>query len=249
MTPKKILAIGGHPDDVEQFMGGTLMLLAKAGYEITVAAMTDGACGSHELSAEEIVKIRKEESENAAKLLGAKKFISVGIKDGSIEYNLENVRKLVALIREIQPDIILTHPTDDYMTDHWHTGALVLWAVPEARHENFEAPGTVIPAYPHVYHCDPQGLTLSDGQIVRVNTIVDISTVIDEKMKAFAEHKSQLSFMDSHDDTIHKTKRWHITRGEQANVEYGEGFCQQLKAEYPKTNLLKTLLEDKVFTL
>jgi LmbE family N-acetylglucosaminyl deacetylase len=255
MTPKKILAIGGHPDDVEQFMGGTLLLLTKAGHEITVAAMTDGACGSHEVSAEEIVKTRHEESENAAKLLGVKKFINLGIRDGSIEYNLENVKKVVALIRDVNPDIILTHPgKDDYMTDHWHTGALVLWAVPEATHENFDSPtnSPAIKDYPAVYHCDPQGLTDAEGQVPHVNTIVDISSSIDEKMKAFAAHASQMNFMDSQQgkkDAIYKTKRWDIIRGEQINVEFGEGFNQQLNAEYPKQNLLKELLAEKVFTL
>lgn len=254
MTPKKILAIGGHPDDVEQFMGGTLMLLAKSGHNVTVAAMTDGACGSHKVSAEEIVRIRRKESEKAAKLLGAKQFINIGIGDGSVEYNLENTKKIVALVRDVNPDIILTHPgKDDYMTDHWHTGALVLWAVPEARHKNFDAPTSspAISSYPLVYHCDPEGLTDTYGQIPPVNTIVDITSVIDEKMKAFAAHASQIHFMDSqkNHDTIWTTKRWNIIRGAQINVEYAEGFNQQLNAEYPKQNILKELLGEKVFTL
>lgn len=112
MANKHVLAIGGHPDDMEQFAGGTLILLKKAGYGVTIAALTDGACGSHTKSPQEIVSIRLKEAEEAAEKIGAKYF-NLGIRDGSIEYNLENTRKLVKLIREVNPEIIITHPTDE----------------------------------------------------------------------------------------------------------------------------------------
>lgn len=252
-TKKEVLAIGAHPDDMEQFAGGTLILLKKAGFGITIAALTDGACGSKTLRANEIVRIRLKEAEKGAKMLGAN-YINLGIRDGSVEYNLENVRKLVKLIREINPEIIITHPAkDDYMTDHWHTGALVLWAVPEACHPNFHVltNAPVIESMPYVYHTDPQGLTNSDGQIARVNAIVDISDVIEEKLAAFSTHESQVGFL-SHKkkkNAVDKTRRWAITRGEQVRVEYGEGFNQQLNAEYPRKNILVEMLPGKVYTL
>src|SRR3990167_4742085 len=155
---KRVLAIGGHPDDMEQFAGGTLILLKKAGYKTIIAALTDGACGSKTASPHEIIEIRRSESEKAAKKLGAD-YINLGIRDGSIEYNLENTRKIAGLIRDVNPQIIITHPAkEDYMTDHWHTGALVLWAVPEAGHKNFETPSSspVIEQQPYLYHTDPQ---------------------------------------------------------------------------------------------
>jgi LmbE family N-acetylglucosaminyl deacetylase len=249
---KKVLAIGGHPDDMEQFAGGTLILLKKAGYDLTIAALTDGACGSRVATADEIIKIRLEESKKAAKKIGAK-FINLEIRDGSIEYNLENTRKIAGLIRDENPEIIITHPTDDYMTDHWHTGALVIWAVPEAGHKNFETDSDKNPVHPqpYVYHTDPQSLVGKDGQITKVNTIVDVSDVIEKKLEAFAMHSSQMGLLAHRKkgNAVDKTRRWAITRGEQARVEYGEGFNQQLLAEYPRKNILKEILKDKVFTL
>lgn len=256
MANKEVLSIHGHPDDGEQFAGGTLLLLKKAGYGITIAALTDGACGSHTQTAEEIITIRLKEAQDAATLLGAK-YVNLGIRDGSIEYNLENTRKLVKLIREVNPEIIITHPTEDYMTDHSHTGRLILWAIPEAGHKNFEAETDASPIerLPYTYHTDPQGLTLSDGQIVRVNTIVDISDVIEKKLEAFATHKSQMGFLfqgktqEGEPASARKTRRWAITRGEQVRIEYGEGFYQQLHAEYPRKNILVEILPGKVYTL
>src|SRR3989344_3523161 len=241
---KSVLAIGGHPDDMEQFAGGTLLLLKQAGYAVTIAALTDGACGSKTETAEEIVAIRLEEAQKAAEKIGAK-YINLGIRDGSIEYSLENVRKIAGLIRDVNPQIIITHPAkEDYMTDHWHTGALVLWAIPEAGHKNFETGTNASPIKdnPFLYHTDPQGLTFSDGQIAKVNTIVDITQVIEQKMDAFATHKSQIGFLFDCDTkngdsaAARKTRRWAITRGEQARVEYGEGFTQNLLAEYSRNN-------------
>lgn len=250
---KTVLAIGAHPDDMEQFAGGTLILLKQSGYEIVICPLTKGECGSRELSAEEIVKIRNEESVNAAKIIGAR-YLNIGLRDGSIPYDLDTVKKVVGVIREVNPSIIFTHPTVDYIVDHSHTGQLVLWAVPEALHKNFiiDSPVTPLSHHPFVYHTDPQGLTFMDGQIARVNTIVDISDVIDKKMAAFAQHKSQIHFLvkkSGQIDTIEKTKRWAITRGEQVRIAYGEGFQQQLFAEYPRENIVKKILEEKVFTI
>ena len=53
-----ILAIGAHPDDIEQGCGGTLAKYAKAGHKIFTATATNGNVGSSTLSKEEIAAIR-----------------------------------------------------------------------------------------------------------------------------------------------------------------------------------------------
>lgn len=252
---KRILAIGAHYDDMEQFCGGTLILLKKKGYEVLITVLTSGECGSKKLPAKEIVSVREKEAKIGARMIGAN-LLCLGIRDGCVPYDLPTAKKLIKLIREYQPEIIITHPTVDYMTDHAHTGQLVLWAVPEATHPNFpvntKAPS--LDVQPYVYHTDPQGLIGPDGQITRVNTIVDISGVIEQKLKAFGSHKSQIGFLvvDSSGikiDSVEKTRRWAITRGQQVRVEYGEGFNQQLLEQYPRKNILIELLGDTVFTL
>ena len=253
MKKKQVLAIGAHYDDMEQFCGGTLILLKKKGFEIVIAVLTSGECGSKELPAKEIVRVRKKEAKIGARIIGAN-LLCLGIRDGCISYGLPTVKKLVKLIREYQPEIIITHPTIDYMTDHAHTGKLVLWAVPEATHPNFpvQTKAPALESQPYVYNTDPQGLIGVDGQIVRVNTIVDISDVIEQKLRAFASHKSQMGFLKSNRnqiDAVEKTRRWAATRGQQSRVLHGEGFTQQLLEQYPRRNILADILGDKVFTL
>lgn len=66
-----ILAIGAHPDDIEESCGGTLAKYAKLGHKVFTATATNGNVGSSTLSMEEIAAIRKEEARRAASHIGA----------------------------------------------------------------------------------------------------------------------------------------------------------------------------------
>jgi Uncharacterized proteins, LmbE homologs len=59
---KHILAIHAHPDDIEFQCAGTLLLLKERGCTITVATMTPGDCGSAEMDAETIARVRRDEA-------------------------------------------------------------------------------------------------------------------------------------------------------------------------------------------
>lgn len=250
---KEVLAIGCHPDDIEEFCGGTLLLLKEAGYGLTLAVMTQGESGSRVASAEEIAKIRDHEAREAAIALGAK-YINLGLSDEKVEVNPDNTRKLVKVIREVKPQIILTHPVIDYMSDHENTGRLVLEAGPAAKHPNYEADTTAsaIDRLPYLYHWDPQDLKLPTGQYAPIGTIVDISSVIEDKLAAFAKHSSQMGFSEHRktSDVVEKARLWGRIRGLQVGVSYGEGLNQQLMAGYPTRNILAEALGiDKVYSL
>ena len=68
-TNKIVLSIQAHPDDAEFTCAGTLALLQKKGWQVHIATMTPGDCGSATLNRAEISNIRKQEAANAAKLL------------------------------------------------------------------------------------------------------------------------------------------------------------------------------------
>lgn len=254
MNSKKVLAIFAHPDDAEQFCGGTLILLKQKGYQILITALTAGECGSNKLKPSEIVIIRQKEAKLGASIIGAD-YQCMNIADGTVSYDLTTTKRIVKLIREYKPEIIFTHPIIDYMTDHSHLGKLLLWAIPETTHKNFQIDIKAKPLskQPYLYHADPQGLIDASGQIVKVNRIVDINSVIEQKLKALSAHKSQMDFLTvknaSQINVIEKTRRWAITRGQQVRIKYGEGFSQQLLEQYPRNNILVQILKEKVFTL
>ena len=51
MKPLRALAIAAHPDDIEFYMAGTLLLLKGAGWEIHYLNLSSGNCGSAVMSA------------------------------------------------------------------------------------------------------------------------------------------------------------------------------------------------------
>ena len=126
--PKSVaIAIGAHPDDIEFYMAGTLLLLQRAGWEIHYLNVANGCCGSVQYNACQLARIRLDEAKRAAKVLGAH-FHPPICNDMEIVYDLKLVRRIAAVIREVKPTVILTHPPVDYMEDHTNTCRIVVTA-------------------------------------------------------------------------------------------------------------------------
>lgn len=247
-TNKAVLAIGCHPDDIEEFCGGTLLLLKKSGFEINMVVMTLGQNGSKTLSAEEVSQVRDQEAKNSANLIGAN-YINLGLSDEKVEVKSENTLKLVEIIRQINPLIVFTHPTIDYMSDHENTGKLVLEVLPAAKHKNYaQTDAPALETLPALYHWDMQNLKTSAGQYYSVGTIVDISNVIEQKLQALGKHASQTGFLDQGETrgAIEKARLCGRIRGFQIGVSYGEGFSQQLMVGYPTKNILAINLDQEL---
>src|SRR5262245_60452061 len=108
----RILAIHAHPDDCEILAGGTLALLARLGHHITIATMTPGDCGSSTLGPEEIAAVRRSEAADAAALIGAR-YVCVELRDLAIFNDDASRRKVVRVLRQVQPEIVLTCAPSD----------------------------------------------------------------------------------------------------------------------------------------
>ncbi len=111
-----VLAIGSHPDDLELSCGGTIAKLVKEGHPVAMADATQGELGTRGTK-----EIRAQEAEQAAKTLGAVTRRNLAIPDGSVEVNQENLERVVTLIRELQPKILLIPHSIDRHPDHFHT--------------------------------------------------------------------------------------------------------------------------------
>ncbi len=195
---KKIaFAVGCHPDDIEFMMSGTLMRLKAAGYEIHYMNLANGSCGSDTLAVDEIVKIRREESINASALIGAVYHESIS-NDLEVFYEKELLFKMGAIIREVNPDIILTHSPVEYMEDHSNTCRLVVSAAFCRGIKNFPT----IPETPTmkknitVYHCLPYGLLTPLREPVSADIYIDVAEIMDKKVEMLKCHKSQEEWLD-----------------------------------------------------
>src|SRR6516225_9306108 len=97
-----VLAIAAHRDDVEQTCGGTLLRMAARGLRTAILDLTRGEAGSRGTADD-----RAREAAEAAKLLGVSWREALDLPDGAIENNLENRRKIVRVLREVRPRVVI----------------------------------------------------------------------------------------------------------------------------------------------
>jgi LmbE family N-acetylglucosaminyl deacetylase len=230
-----ILAFGAHNDDWDEYCGGTLKLYAQAGNTVGVVSMTNGCNYGAARSSTELGRINKQEFESAASLLGPCKTYWPDSTDGHLENNFET-RKIVArIINEFQPDVIFTHPPNDYHADHNATTQLVL----DASHAAYilavgpilKFPGAVLPKqplfppYPVVYFYDSE-----DGHGFLPDDYVDITSVWETKRNIMDCHRSQNAMEVEDLNGCEETPLTAICgiigryRGLQSGVKYAEAF-------------------------
>jgi LmbE family N-acetylglucosaminyl deacetylase len=128
---KKIVVVGGHPDDPESGMGGTIPLLVKAGHEITLMYFTNGDEGIAGKTHEEAAAIRKKEAMEACKLLTAKPLF-VNQVDGESIINNAELNKFQKLLWAEKPHVVFTHWPIDSHKDHQLASVLTIQAWNEA---------------------------------------------------------------------------------------------------------------------
>ena len=106
MTPRyRALAVSAHPDDVEFGCAGTLARWADEGAEVTLCVVTDGSTGTQDraLMGERLAAVRRAETEEAARVIGAARVEWLGYPDGYVEYTLALRRDLARVFRRHRP--------------------------------------------------------------------------------------------------------------------------------------------------
>ena len=196
--PKPIaIAVAAHPDDIEFYMAGTLVLLKRARWETHYLNVGNGCCGSVQYDARQTRIFRRAEAKRAAKVLGAHFHESL-CNDLEIFYELKLLRQLAAVIREVKPNVVLTHAPLDYMEDHTNTSRLAVTAAFAHAMPNFRsAPPRSVAEYDViVYHAMPHGLRDPLRRVVVPGAFVNTASVQGIKRAALAEHKSQRNWLD-----------------------------------------------------
>lgn len=230
---KTAFAIGCHPDDIEFMMAGTLIRLKEAGYDIHYMNVANGSCGTNTLALDDIIRIRREESIEAAALIGAVYHESI-TNDLEVFYERDLLFKLGAVMREVAPDIILTHAPVEYMEDHSNTCRLAVSAAFCRGMTNF----TTIPKTPVIaknvtlYHCLPYGLQTPLREPVAADLYVDVTETMDQKKAMLSCHRSQKEWLD----VSQGMDSYLITMAEQCqaigemsgNFKYAEGWRRHL---------------------
>jgi N-acetylglucosamine malate deacetylase 1 len=191
MSHKVAIAIGAHPDDIEFLMAGTLMLLGQAGYETHYLNLASGNCGSTRYNPAMARSIRATEARCAANILGAQFHPSL-TDDLEIVYSVELLRKVTAIIRQVKPNVLLTHSPQDYMEDHTNTCRLAVTAAFARGMPNFKTvpPRGALDSEVTVYHAMPAGLRDPLRRRIIPGAFVNTVSVQRKKRDALAAHKT-----------------------------------------------------------
>jgi LmbE family N-acetylglucosaminyl deacetylase len=190
--PRTVMVITAHADDAEIFAGGTIAGMVRAGDRVVIVIATDGRKGSFEHDSDSLARLRRQEAQRAAAVLGADPPILLGHPDMEIDRLAPGAlrEELVRLIRTYRPDVSISEDALNARDLHPdHRG--VAWAAAEAI------------AYASLPLLHPEHLAegLEEHSIVEkyyyaagtaANKLVDIRATIDVKIAALAEHRTQI---------------------------------------------------------
>lgn len=244
--PLRVLCIGGHPADTFDSAGGTLAHHVQNGDEVTVVALTAGTRihdvvisdtlrfqeripDAEDLEAlmAERAEVKEDEVRRACAFLGITDVRFFGYDDAVLTLREEFILRMAALIREVRPDVIVTHHPNElgeYGNHHAMTAQLVLNGIGAAH-----GVGMGDPNPPHRI---AQLFFTTSALVMPSNVlsaplhwypdlIVDITDVVEAKVHALDAMRSQQYGGDYARKTIEMVDG---AMGSVGGVAYGEGF-------------------------
>lgn len=132
----RLLFLGAHDVDFLVRAGGTLAKYAQRDCSVTAVSLTYGERQESErlwaerpnLTLEEVKRVREEEGRRCAEAVGAElRFLDWG--DCPIVFDQDRLLQMAGLIREVRPDILITHwPQERTNWDHADTAEATLRA-------------------------------------------------------------------------------------------------------------------------
>jgi len=216
-----LLVIGAHPDDAEICVGGTMLLMRRAGMQVGVVDVTRGEMGTRGSLAD-----REAETAAANRILGLALRENLGQPDGRVQVTLEARERLARLMRECAPELVLAHHTEDLHPDHAATGELArqAWYLSGLARLAQEDGGP--PAR------RPRRLLHFMGHVpFEPSLVVDIGAVWEAKCELVRAYASQLRPADSADqgqhflfgaDVLSRMETRARFFGERISARYGE---------------------------
>lgn len=239
MTNKKLLVVSAHAADYVWRSGGTIAKYIEAGAEVHVVCLSFGIRGeSNDLwktpgrSYEDVKEIRRGETTAAAKILGIQHFELWDQQDYPIRVTEELEDRLVRKIREVRPDIIITHDRFDIMNpDHNDVSAFVYRCAVMSNSNGVRIEGTTATKQMKIFGFEPHQTELSN---YKPGSIVDITSVYDKKVAAMECFKAQSHLIEYY-------KQRAFMRGNHArrlsgdqSYKYAESFMNYYPAVGPE---------------
>ncbi len=184
----RVLCIGAHPDDCDLYCGGIALKYRDRGHQVKFIATTNGDAGHHEMGGGELARRRYAEAQAAAQVADLEYQI-LDNHDGELQPDLATRKVMIGLIRQFDPDLVITHRSNDYHPDHRATAVLVQDAIFLVTAPNIlpltpSLPDSPILGYTHDRFTEPTPF---------VPTVaIDTDDVFERKVDMMHCHKSQM---------------------------------------------------------
>ncbi len=197
----RVLIISPHPDDDTIGCGGSILQHVQRGDAVHIVYVTSGEHGSPVYSPPELAKIREDEAIKGAHMLGAEQTTFLRQPDGNVSYSVELVNHFIQLIRTEKPNALyLPHSTDGHK-DHQQTHQIVMEAIGRAQGNSFPEWGG------KAWNIE----TILGYEVwtpmTRFQYVSDITDVIETKLNALREHRSQLASVP-YDEAVRSLNRF-----------------------------------------
>lgn len=221
-----ILAFGAHPDDTELGCSGTLAALADQSKTVVVADLTRGEMGSRGTA-----KLRLQEAQNAAGILGLAERINLGLPDTELENTREFQLPIIETVRKFQPHICILPAPSDRHPDHGNAAALLVDAIYYSGLVKIETKG--LDGKIQGIHRPSHVLHYMQDRPFEPDFIFDISDTIERKERAIKAFTSQFDVAEPGDEPetyISDPSFFNALRarakhfGHLAGFEFGEAF-------------------------
>jgi bacillithiol biosynthesis deacetylase BshB1 len=216
-----ILAIAAHRDDVEQTCGGTLLKMRFLGLETGILDLTQGEAGTRGSAAE-----RSMEANAAGRILGVRWRQALDLPDGSVENSHENRIKIVRVLRELRPRVVILPYWQGRHPDHYTAATLgyeACFLSGLARVETGAAPYRPYKVLYASLYAD-----------VRPTFVVDISPFIERRYQSLMAYRSQYANAEQgsalfvpQEEIRERTFAEARHYGQLAGVRYAEPFVQK----------------------
>jgi N-acetyl-1-D-myo-inositol-2-amino-2-deoxy-alpha-D-glucopyranoside deacetylase len=219
-----LFLVHAHPDDEAISTGGAMMKARKDGHRVVLVTATRGEVGEiHNMDPEStrphLGEVRTTELENAARILGVNRGEFMGYRDSGMAGTADNenpssfhqaplgeaAARLVAILREEKPDVVVTYAEDgtyghpDHIKAHhvtnaaldllekegWRPRKLYYMAIPRSLMQAF------MDQMPEEARQQGAGMTIPGTPDELVTTRIDVSDYVDQKREAFGAHVSQ----------------------------------------------------------
>jgi LmbE family N-acetylglucosaminyl deacetylase/glycosyltransferase involved in cell wall biosynthesis len=229
-----VLVLAPHADDETFGCGGAICLHRRRGERVKLVVLTDGAAAEPGYSGAanpDYVEKRREEARAACTHLGVQDIEFWNVPDRTLRPTDGIRQRLVELLNQYRPALVYAPSLHEFHPDHRNAAHLVWGAIAQSKHQ-----------------C--RLLFYEVNRPFKVNTLVDISAVVDVKRKAGSEYRSQLESYD-YDDFAASLNRFRAL-SVSSKAKYVEAFqlveYAQMASSTPDAWLLEQFFSERRIT-